>query len=124
VNPSDSMQIKNSYRGFKTLRERLIRATSHIRKRPDPLLEHVDEAFFRIWRDIDDEESFEVDEIVVRDAFLEFMQGIMAGYTECLKDPGENATEFSHSKVFFEFDKFLMKKDAFSKPNHFINKLV
>jgi hypothetical protein len=48
----------------------------------------------------------------------------MSGYKECLKDPGENATEFSHSKVFFEFDKFLMKKDALNKPHHFINKLV
>jgi Ribonuclease G/E len=106
------------------LKDRLIRATSHIRKRPDPLLEHVDEAFFRIWRDIDDEESLDVDEIVVRDAFLEFMQSVMSGYKECLKDPGENATEFSHSKVFFEFDKFLMKKDALNKQHHFINRLV
>jgi len=73
VLPVDSTQVKNSYRGFKTLKERLIRATSHIRKRPDPLLAHADEAFFRIWRDIDDEESMDVDEIVVRDAFLEFM---------------------------------------------------
>jgi len=48
----------------------------------------------------------------------------MQGYKECLKDPGETATEFSHSKVFFEFDKFLMKKDALSKPHHFINQLV
>jgi hypothetical protein len=73
VHPVDSTLVKNSYRGFKTLKDRLIRATSHIRKRPDPLLDHVDEAFFRIWRDIDDEESLDVDEIVVRDAFLEFM---------------------------------------------------
>ena len=88
------------------------------------MLDHVDEAFFRVLCDPDDEDSTDIDEIVVRDAFLEFMQGIMIGYKECLKDPGENATEFSNSKVFFEFDKFLIKKEAFNKPHHFINKLI
>lgn len=49
----------------------------------------MDDAFFKIWRDPDDEDSMEIDIIVVRDAFLEFMQGVMNGYKECLKEPTE-----------------------------------
>jgi hypothetical protein len=103
----DSHGFKQHYKGFKTLKDRLIRATSHITKRPDSLILHADEAFFKPWRDPDDSDSPEVDIIVVRDAFLEFMQGVMTGYRECLKEPNEEVTEFSNSKVFFEFDKFL-----------------
>jgi hypothetical protein len=76
IQPPDSSGFKH-YKGFKTLKDRLIRATSHITTRPDPLISHLDEAFFRIWRDPDDEDSAEIDIIVVRDAFLEFMQGVM-----------------------------------------------
>jgi len=107
VQPMDSAGFKQHYKGFKTLKDRLIRATNHISARPDPLLQHVDEAFFRIMRDPDDEDSGEVDMIVVRDAFLEFMQGVMQGYRECLKEPNEEVTEFSNSRHFFDTDKFL-----------------
>jgi hypothetical protein len=34
-------------RDFKTLREKLLRATNGVMERPDPDLEHVDDAFFR-----------------------------------------------------------------------------
>ena len=31
-----------------------------------------------------------IDEIEIKDAFLEFMTGVMSGYTKCLLAPGSN----------------------------------
>jgi len=59
-------------RDFKTLREKLLRAANGITERPDPDLENVDDAFFRFMQDPDEIENY-VDDLEVRDAFLEFM---------------------------------------------------
>lgn len=76
-------------REFKQLRDKLLRATSGVIERPDPDLEHVDDAFFRFMQDPDEIENY-IDDIEVRDAFLEFMQRILANYQNYLKDPGLN----------------------------------
>jgi hypothetical protein len=65
---------------FKPLREKLLRAASGITERPDPDLEHVDDAFFRFMHDPDEIDNY-IDDIEVRDAFLEFMQKILTNYT-------------------------------------------
>lgn len=66
-------------RDFKQLKEKLLRATQGVTERPDPDLEHVDDAFFRFMQDPDEIDNY-IDDIEVRDAFLEFMQRIMANY--------------------------------------------
>lgn len=95
-------------------------------ERPDPDLEHVDDAFFRFMQDPDEIENY-IDDIEVRDAFLEFMQKIMANYQKYLKDPGigKNGSVPDHATArdFFNFEKFKSDKDAI-KPIAFINKLT
>jgi hypothetical protein len=59
-------------RDFKQFREKLLKATAGVTERPDPDLEHVDDAFFRFMQDPDEIDNY-IDEIEVRDAFLEFM---------------------------------------------------
>jgi len=51
--------------------------------RPDPMLESVDFAFNTVFVD-PEEEGYQFNELEIRDAFLEFMSGLMAGYTKCL----------------------------------------
>lgn len=110
---------------FKTLREKLLRATSGVTERPDPDLEHVDDAFFRFMHDPDEIDNY-VDDIEVRDAFLEFMQKILSNYTQYLKDPGMtggSVPDFANARDFFDFDKFRADRDA-TKGISFINKLT
>lgn len=89
-------------------------------------MEHVDDAFFRFMQDPDEIDNY-IDEIEVRDAFLEFMQKIMANYQKYLKDVGINkdgkVPDFANAKDFFNFDKFRADKDA-TKNITFINKLT
>jgi len=114
-------------REFNTLRNKLIKATHNIKTRPDPSLEQVDHAFTTVFVDPDDDEgeSQGVDELLVRDAFLEFMTRIMSDYKKYIKDPGANFNYLEHAnaKDFFNFDKFVQDKDA-TKPDRFINKLT
>lgn len=113
-------------RDFKTLREKLLRATSGITERPDPDLDHVDDAFFRFMQDPDEIENY-VDDIEVRDAFLEFMQRVLANYQKYLKDPGLNADgtvpDHANARDFFHFEKFQADREA-TKSISFINKLT
>jgi|LakMenE18May11ns_1017448.scaffolds.fasta_scaffold9803103_1 hypothetical protein len=72
-------------REFRTLREKLLRATAGIKQRPDPLLEQIDFAFATVFVDPDDD-SQGVDDVEVRDAFVEFMSKTMGDYKKFLKD--------------------------------------
>ena len=67
---------------YKILKQRLLKATEGI-IRPDPMLESVDFAFNTVFVD-PEEEGYEFNELEIRDAFLEFMSGLMQGYTKCL----------------------------------------
>ena len=49
-----------------------MRASAIVDYRPHPDLEHVDDAFFKVLVDAE-EESNQINEFEVRDAFLEFM---------------------------------------------------
>ena len=108
------------------LKEKLMRATTSVDYRPHPDLENVDDAFFKVLVDLDDENS-QIDDIEVRDAFLEFMSGIMHNYKRYIKDPGINddgsVPDHANSKDFFNFDKFRSEKDA-RQPHTFIYKLT
>jgi hypothetical protein len=77
---------------FKELKNRLQKATDGI-ERPSPLLEQVEQAFNVIqYEESHDQESdedgegqkFKFNELEIRDAFLEFMQSLMLGYTKYL----------------------------------------
>lgn len=113
-------------REFKQLREKLLRATNGVTERPDPDLEHVDDAFFRFMQDPDEIDNY-IDDIEVRDAFYEFMQRILANYQKYLKDPGlnkdGNVPDHANACDFFDFDKFRADRDA-TKSISFINKLT
>ena len=103
-------------REHKILREKLMRATTSVDYRPHPDLDHVDDAFFKVLMDVD-EEQHQIDDIEVRDAFLEFMSAIMHNYKRYIKDPGLDVDDGSvpdhaNSKDFFNFDKFRAEKDA------------
>lgn len=54
--------------------------------RPDPMLETVDFAYNTVFVD-PEEEEYQFNEYEIRDAFLEFMSGLMQGYTKCLIAP-------------------------------------
>lgn len=47
------------------------------------MLEQVDFAFNTMFVD-PEEEGFVINEYEIRDSFLEFMSGLMQGYTKCL----------------------------------------
>jgi hypothetical protein len=70
-----------------------------------------------------------VDEIEVRDAFLEFMSRTMGDYKKYLKDVGggtkglQNVPEMANSRDFFDRDKFLASKDS-TKRESFLYKLT
>jgi hypothetical protein len=64
---------------------RMLRATAGIKQRPDPLLEQIDFAFATVFVDPDDD-SQGVDDVEVRDAFVEFMSKTMGDYKKFLKD--------------------------------------
>lgn len=72
---------------FKILKEKLMRATMSVDERPHLDLEMIDDAFFKILVDPEELEH-QINEIEVRDAFLEFMQRVMHGYKKYIKDPG------------------------------------
>ena len=65
-------------RELKYLTSRLRKVCS-IFKKPDPVLKTVDEAFNTVFI-VEAEEEEKFNELEVRDAFLEFMQGIMKNY--------------------------------------------
>lgn len=122
-----TQKCKMPPRETKVLREKLFRATTCIDYRPHPDLDHVDDAFFKVLDDIDDENNY-IDEIEVRDAFLEFMAAIMHNYKRYILDPGLNdedgvVNELANSKDFFNFDRFRAEKDA-KAPHTFIYKLT
>jgi hypothetical protein len=121
-----AIQHSKMPRETRQLRDKLVRATAGIQERPDPDLEHVDDAFFKFLLDPDEIENH-INEIEVRDAFLEFMQRIMANYHKYLKDPGLNrdgtVPDHANARDFFNFDKFRQERDA-SKSHTFINKLT
>lgn len=52
--------------------------------RPDPLIEQADLAFNVRQIDPEEDNEFDINEYEIRDAFLEFMQSLMAGYTKFL----------------------------------------
>ena len=83
----------------------------------------MDLAFHKEYADPEDEE--ELNHLEIRDAFLEFMSGLMAGYTKYLKDPSEHITEVTQNaaKDFFDMDKFRIQKDA-KKPYTFLYKFT
>ena len=121
-----TQKSKMPAREHKVLREKLMRATTSVDYRPHPDLDHVDDAFFKVLVDIE-EESHQIDDIEVRDAFLEFMCSIMHNYKRYIKDPGLNidgtVPDHANSKDFFNFEKFRAEKDA-SKPHTFIYKVT
>ena len=94
--------------------------------RPHPDLEHIDNAFFKILADPEELEN-QVDDIEVRDAFLQFMSSMMKNYKNYIKDPGMTrnglVNDHAGSRDFFNFDKFRADKDA-SKPFSFIYKMT
>ena len=103
-----------------------MRATTSVDYRPHPDLDHVDDAFFKVLMDIDEEQN-QIDDIEVRDAFLEFMCAIMHNYKRYIKDPGLNVDgsvpDHANSKDFFNFDKFRAEKNA-QQHHTFIYKLT
>jgi len=110
-------KTKMPVKEFRTLKEKLLRATACIKQRPDPILEQVDQAFTTVFVDPDDD-SEGVDEIEVRDAFLEFMSKTMGDYKKFLRDLNngkdgiETLPEHANSRDFFDRDKFLLSKDS------------
>ena len=108
------------------LREKLLNATTSVQMRPHPDLEHIDNAFFKILLDPEESEH-QIDDIEVRDAFLQFMSSVMKNYKNYIKDPGMVAdgmvNDHANSKDFFDYEKFRADKDAY-KPNTFIYKLT
>lgn len=114
---------------WRTLREKLLRATSCIDQRPDPHLEQCDHAFQTIFSDPDEDGLAGVDEIEVRDAFLEFMSRMMGDYKKFLKDVGgagkglQSVPELANSRDFFDREKFLLAKDS-GKFDSFLFKLT
>lgn len=79
--------VKLPMKEFRTLRDKLIRATACISKRPDPDLEHVDAAFMNAIIDPEEEDMIQgVCDIEVRDAFLEFMSKTLSDYKKFFKD--------------------------------------
>jgi hypothetical protein len=88
ISPRDA-KPKLPSKEYKALKQRLLKATEGI-ERPSPMLELVEQAFnvvsFQETSIAEDEEEgvFRFNEFEIRDAFLEFMTSIMAGYTKCL----------------------------------------
>ncbi len=89
ISPRDA-KPKLPSKEYKTLKQRLLRATEAI-ERPSSMLEMVEQAFNVVSFQEDKEEELDEEgrskafnEYEVRDAFLEFMTSIMAGYTKCL----------------------------------------
>lgn len=66
-----------------------------------------------------------IDHLEIRDAFLEFMTSLMAGYTKFLKDPSEKLTEVTRNSAvdFLDIEKFRLQKDA-KKPYNFLHKFT
>ena len=60
----------------------------------------------------DEDDVFRFNEYEIRDAFLEFMSSVMAGYTKCLNAPDSTKDVFFDSRDFFDFKKFRAAKDA------------
>ena len=107
---------------YKLLKQRLLKATEGI-ERPSPSLDQVEQAFHvvqfddeqsRNQNDEDDEDDdvFRFNEYEIRDAFLEFMSSVMAGYTKCLNAPDSTKDVFFDSRDFFDFKKFRAAKNA------------
>ncbi len=77
---------KLKHKAVAQLKARLKKATDHF-ERPDPDLHMIDQAFNVVSYQEDDygeentQKQFRFNEYEVRDAFLEFMQTIMANYT-------------------------------------------
>lgn len=77
----------------------------------------MDYAFTTVFIDPDDDHDG-VDEIEVRDAFLEFMSKTMGDYKKFLrdlsngKDGVDTVPEHANSRDFFDRDKFLLSKDS------------
>ena len=114
---------------FRTLKEKLLRATTCIKQRPDPQLEQVDYAFQTIFIDPEDD-SEGVNDIEIRDAFLEFMSKTMGDYKKFLRYLSaaqgggvDTVPEHANSRDFFDREKFLQSKDSM-KQNSFLFKLT
>ena len=100
---------------LRTLREKLMRATACITKRPDLGLELADDAFQTVFVDPDDDMQDGVCDIEVRDAVLEFMQRIMSDYKKYFKDVHNadgSMPERVNSRDCFQFQKFRASKDG------------
>ena len=111
---------------LRTLKEKLLRATACIKQRPDPSLEQADYAFSTVFIDPDDDTQDGVDEIEVRDAFLEFMSKIMSDYRKFFKDIHDDdgtVPDRVNSRDCFCFSKFRAQKDG-TKPDSFIYKFT
>ena len=114
-------------RHFKQFREKLIKASSSFRQRPDPSLDQIDIAFQTNYYDPDDEECQGIDEYEVRDIFLEFMTGCMKDYSSYIRDPGQQEAGedlvLANSFYFFDFDKFRRDQGA-TRQTSFIYKMT
>jgi len=111
---------------LKTLKEKLMRATACIKHRPDPSLEMVDFAFSTVFVDPDDENQDGIDDIEIRDSFLEFMSKIMSDYRKFFKDihrADGTVPDRVNSRDCFDFTKFRAYKDG-SKYDTYIHKFT
>lgn len=113
--------VKMPQKELRVLREKLLRATSYIKSRPDPELQQVDFAFPTTFVDPDEEQQG-IYEVEVRDAFLEFMSRIMSDYKRFFQDvhlADGSMPERVNSRDCFNFQKFRAQKDGL-KPDSFV----
>ena len=118
--------VRMPHKELRILREKLLRATAGIKVRPSPLLEQVDHAFKLPSGLVDESQSCEVDDLEVRDAFLEFMSRIMSDYKRFFKDVHREdgqMPERVNSTDCFSLQKFRQAKDG-TKPDSFMYKFT
>lgn len=65
-----------------------------------------------------------MDELEIRDAFLEFISGVMKNYTKYLTTPNEAEMSTIEAQHFFNFHQFRKAKDGGTKEDSFIFQLT
>lgn len=107
---------------YRQLKQRLMKASEIIETVPDlDMFDQVDKAFNMKVEDPEEEGLF--DHYEIRDAFLQFIQFIMTGYSKYIIDPSLIPEKITCFKDCFNVDQFRLTRDA-KTPFKFIYKFT